>query len=108
MLQEMISEYLSPLGFKVVCTSSESKCLEALDKKIFDAVILDTHSSNLSSEQMLQRIRSKGLKTPVVLLSGNYGITSHDDAISLGANGFIEKPFRVKEFLSCVLDVMAV
>lgn len=89
-----------------MCTGSEVKCLESLDKKMFDAIILDTHLPHSSSAQTIQKIRDKGLKTPVVLLSSNYGITSQDDALGLGANGFIEKPFKVKEFLECILNAM--
>ncbi len=106
MIHGLVQEYLSPLGFKLMMAKSEAQCLEMLEKKLPDVVILDTHMPRSSTAQTVQKIRAKGIKTPVVLVSSNYGITSKDDAIELGANGFIEKPFKLKEFLACMLNVM--
>ena len=106
MIHGLVSEYLSPLGFKLILVRSEAHCLEMLEKKLPDVVILDTHMPLSNPAQTLRKIRGKGIKTPVVLVSTNYGITSQEDAIELGANGFIEKPFKLKDFLECMLNVM--
>jgi DNA-binding response OmpR family regulator len=106
MIHELISEYLSPLGFKVMFARNEEQCLDIMNKKMLDAVILDTHLPVSNCAQTVKKIRAKGLKTPVLLVASEYGITSIEDAINLGANGFIEKPFKMKDFLHTVLSVM--
>jgi len=107
MIGEMISEYLSPLGFKVAFANSETKCLEFIEKRIPDVVILDTHMAHLDCRRTVRKIREKGIKTPVLLLSSDYGITSQAEAVAMGANGFLEKPLRLKDLLSKVVGVVA-
>lgn len=107
MIGEMISDYLSPLGFKVTFANSETRCLEIIDKRIPDVVILDTHMAQSDSRRTVRKIREKGIKTPVLLLSSDYGITSHTDAVAMGANGFLEKPLRLKDLLTQVVSVMS-
>jgi DNA-binding response OmpR family regulator len=106
MINEMVTEYLSPLGFKVAFAKNESQCLAQIEKRIPDVVILDTHLPHSNSSQTVEKIREKGVKTPVLLMSSNYGITSEEDAIKLGANGFIEKPLKLKDLLTRILELM--
>jgi CheY-like chemotaxis protein len=106
MIGEMITEYLSPLGFKVAFTNSETKCLEFIEKRIPDVVILDTHMAQADSRRTVRKIREKGIKTPVLLVASDDGITSQADAVKIGANGFLEKPLRLKDLLTQVLNVM--
>lgn len=106
MIQEMIGEYMSPLGFKIVASRTESQCLDLINQRVPDVILLDTHLAASNTAQTLEKIRGKGLNIPVLLLGSNYGITSQEDAIELGANGFVEKPFKLKEFLNTMLSVM--
>jgi len=106
MISEMVTEYLSPLGFKVAFAKNESQCLSQIEKRIPDVVILDTHLPHSNSGQTIEKIRSKGIKAPVVLVSSNYGITSEEDALKLGANGFLEKPLKLKDLLTRILELM--
>lgn len=106
MIHGLMQEYLSPLGFKLVVARSEAQCMEMLEKRLPDVVILDTHLPQSNAAQTVEKIRAKGIKTPVVLISSNYGITSKEDALEMGANDFIEKPFKLKDFLECMLNLM--
>ena len=106
MIHDLMSDYLSPLGFKLVVARNEYQCLEMLNKKMPDIILLDTHLPNNGGVQTMTKIRQKGVKAPVLLLASNYGITSQEEAIKLGANGFIEKPFKLKDVLERVLSVL--
>jgi two-component system KDP operon response regulator KdpE len=102
----LISEYLAPLGFKVMVARNEYQCLEMINKKLPDIVLIDTHLPSSGGIHTMRKIRGKGVNVPVLLLSSNYGISSHNEAVELGANGFIEKPFRMKDFLDQVLNAL--
>lgn len=106
MIHDLVTDYLSPLGFKLTFARSAGQCLEMIDKKIPDVILIDTHLPSFSGAQTLNQIRQKGLKTPVILVGSNYGVTSFEEATALGANGFIEKPFKLKIFLEQVLAVL--
>ena len=106
MLHDLVAEYLSPLGFKITVAQNDIQCLQTLEKKLPDVILLDTHLHSSGGAQIVTKIREKGLKVPVLLLASNYGVTSKEEAISLGANGFIEKPFRLKDILEQTLNLM--
>jgi DNA-binding response OmpR family regulator len=54
----------------------------------------------------MKKIRDNGIRIPVLLLGANYGITSEHESLELGANGFVEKPFKLKCFLEQLLNVL--
>lgn len=105
MIQQMVAEYMSPLGFRLILAKKEGGCLERVDNSV-DVIVIDTHLPAAGVAQMLEKMRKRGVTVPVLLLGGNYGVSSYEEAIELGANGFIEKPFRLKEFLEHVLRVL--
>lgn len=106
MIQDLIHEYLTPLGFKVLVPENEVKCRDFFAAKIPNVIVLDTHMRGTSVTQAVIKIREFDQNVPILLLGSNYGITSLEDAVDLGANAFIEKPFRMKEFLEQILKLI--
>jgi DNA-binding response OmpR family regulator len=70
--------------------------VEAFD---YDLVILDVMIPKLDGISLCRQIRSKGLKTPILLLTGRD--SSHDKAIGLdaGADDYMVKPFDEEELV---------
>ena len=44
MIQDLVGEYLSPLGFKLMVSKNEAQCLDTIEKKMPDVIVLDTNS----------------------------------------------------------------
>jgi len=59
----------------------------------FDAVLLDLLLPGISGYEVLRRLRSARVWTPVMVLSSKDGEYDEADAFDLGADDFVRKPF---------------
>ncbi len=73
--------------------------VEAFD---YDLVLLDVMLPKLDGVSLCRQIRSKGLKMPILLLTGRD--SSHDKAVGLdaGADDYVVKPFDEEELVARV------
>lgn len=101
--REIIKIFVKDLGYVPHTATDGTKAIEALKAKDFGILISDLVMPNLDGIQLLERMTSEGIDTPVILLTG-YGSESYArKALSLGAFDFLEKPFNAKS-LKIVID----
>lgn len=63
----------------------------------FDLVILDIGLPRLSGFEVLQRLRERGSKTPVLALTARVDIEDRVHALDTGADDYLAKPFDFRE-----------
>ena len=76
---------------------------EALDyifSTDYDAVILDIMLPKLDGFEVLKKIRSQEIKTPVLLLTARDGIDDRVKGLEYGADDYLVKPFAFDELLA--------
>ena len=76
---------------------------EAIDYIVaaeYDVVILDIMLPKLNGFEVLKSIRSKNIKTPVLLLTAKDGIEDRVQGLDLGADDYLIKPFAFDELLA--------
>ena len=76
---------------------------EAIDYIVaaeYDVVILDIMLPKLNGFEVLKSIRSKNIKTPVLLLTAKDGIEDRVQGLDLGAYDYHIKPFAFDELLA--------
>ena len=83
-------------GFEVITTTSGDEALELVRSVKPDIMLLDIIMPELDGFEVLRKLRGF-TDLPVIAFSASPG--SHDDAIRLGANYFITKPFRPDEMV---------
>ncbi len=83
----------------VLCPDAES-ALEEISQDNYDLVITDMIMPGLSGLELLERIKAERSDTAVLMMSGKGSISNAVQAIKLGAEDFIEKPFPDPEVLS--------
>lgn len=66
----------------------------------YDLVILDLLLPDINGCDVLRRMRSRHIKTPVIVLSGLTDIEDKVKALTFGADDYITKPFAKNEFLA--------
>ena len=80
-------------GFVVELAHDGGAALAALAATQFDAVVLDIMLPVLSGYEVLKRLRAEGDPTPVLMLSAKDGEYDLADALDLGADDYLVKPF---------------
>jgi two-component system chemotaxis response regulator CheY len=102
----IIVELLRSMGFGAIDEACDGhEALTPFSRKPYDVVITDWQMPRVSGIELLRAIRhgTECAATPVLLLSGSVTAARGREAIDAGANGFLAKPFRKKEFCEKVL-----
>jgi DNA-binding response OmpR family regulator len=99
--------YLESQGFDVTLVDDGDRGLQqAIALPGFDLIVLDAKLPGRSGFDVLREARSRGVSTPILMLTGLGG---HDDKMrgfELGADDYLTKPFSTEELLARVQAIL--
>jgi len=93
---------LSDEGFQVETTGSGEECLDIVDSKSFDLILLDIWLPKKDGLDTLRELKTKRPDIFVVMISGHGTIETAVQATKLGAFDFIEKPLSLEKIVLVV------
>ncbi len=96
-LSDGISKALRQCGYAVDHVDSGLDADHALTAAPFDLLILDLGLPKLDGLQVLQRLRSRGDRLPVLILTARDGLQDRVTGLDHGADDYITKPFDLPE-----------
>ena len=101
----MVSAMLDSAGYQVIeaDTCATAKTLTVSHRP--DLIVLDLGLPDADGLELLKSVRSDSL-TPVIVLSARTGESDKVEALDLGANDYITKPFSAAEFLARVRSTL--
>jgi two-component system OmpR family response regulator len=72
-----------------------------------DLIVTDVQMPRMNGIDMIKRIRTQdGLKEVPIIVMSAYGKRVIADAISAGADGYLEKPLDLDKFISRIRDIL--
>ena len=92
-LRTTLARILDSAGCETRAAENGRQALKWLEEEAFDLVYLDIHMPDMDGLQILQEIRQRRPKLPVILLTGYGTLQSAVEAIRLGAADYLLKPF---------------
>ena len=96
----LLKRTLEPEGYGVILADSGSSALDLLEDSRPDLVILDIMMpGGLDGFQVLDLIRQRS-NVPIIMLTARCEVTTLRDALSLGADDYVKKPFGRGELLA--------
>lgn len=95
-----VSDCLRQDGYAVDWERDGARAEEILRYQSYDVIVVDIGLPSLDGISILKAIRSRGDKTPVLVLTARSAIDDRIDALDLGADDYLAKPFDVREFLA--------
>lgn len=105
MIHELLAGYFRPLGFSTRHVHSQPAFLEALNQSLPDIILLDSHVYD--ADVLVEEVRNRGFHMPILLMGSATELCSQEEARAFGANGLLEKPFRLKNLLEMVMSAIA-
>jgi len=93
---------LSDEGFNVESAASGKQCLDWMDRRSFDLVLLDIWLPGLDGIHTLKEIKARNPGIFVIMISGHGTIETAVQATKLGAFDFIEKPLSLEKIVLAV------
>src|SRR5690349_5511620 len=70
------------------------------EKKKHDLIILDIMLPSLNGLEVCRKLRKKGLKTPILMLTAKDTIEDRMTAMEAGADDYLSKPFSFEELIT--------
>ncbi len=108
-LREFIIEYmLKPHGFAVEVAANG---LDGLTKALHtapDLILLDYELPTMDGMQILRRLRQKGVKTPVIVMTSHGSEHLAIEVFNLGVQNYLPKPFDLSKALQAISDALQV
>lgn len=98
-LLAMLQAALAYGGFESDAVSRGADAVAALQSGRFDAVLLDLGLPDCPGEELLQRLRALS-DLPIIVVSGRGTERDKIEALDLGADDFVAKPFLPGELLA--------
>ncbi len=92
--------------YEVALAADGVEALKALEEDNFDLILLDWRMPKKNGIEALKEIRDKGSNIPVILITVYSNISNKVEALKLGADDYITKPFSFQEVLARIEAVM--
>jgi len=99
LILRLIKDTLQPEGYDVIVAADGVAGMSLLRDAIPDLVLLDIMMPGPDGYQVLKSIREYS-NIPVIMITAKLGTDSIDEAIRLGADDYVKKPFRPRELVA--------
>lgn len=81
-------------GLEAEMTASGEQALELTARTHYDLILLDVNMHGLDGFTVVQRLRGRGIKTPIIIVSGRKEDYDTLYGLDIGADDYVTKPFN--------------
>lgn len=102
----LLGRYLSSLGYQVTTVNQSSKAMAAAEQVRPDLFILDIMMPPPDGFTLTSMLRddARFARTPILIITALDN--SNSRATTLGANGYLAKPFNLDELSAKIIDLI--
>lgn len=95
----VIEDLLTHQGHTIEVAAEGTEALDRLRLYHYDLAILDWDLPKMSGVTICQSVRQRGLKLPILMLTGKGRIVDKEEGFDAGVDDYLTKPFDGKELL---------
>ncbi len=99
-MNSLLAKRLRAAHYSVDACFTGTDALDHLLGAEYDALVLDIMLPGVSGLEVLRRMRAKGDRTPVLLLTAKDGVEDRVTGLDAGADDYLVKPFAFDELLA--------
>jgi DNA-binding NtrC family response regulator len=103
----IIGEYLRACGFESEPAASAAQARNCLMHSQYAAVLSDFQMPGESGLDLLSHVKSQYPGLPYVMMTGAQSSRLKHEAMKMGSNGYIEKPFQLEDLVKAIAAVLA-
>jgi DNA-binding NtrC family response regulator len=94
-----MSSLLTTRGYRVTSVYDGERAIEALKRERFDVLVLDLKMPGMDGIATLKEVKTLGLFTETLILTGHGSMDSAVEAIKLGAYDYLTKPCEIDDLV---------
>jgi two-component system response regulator MprA len=99
-LRRMLARTLTAEGFEVTVAADGGAALLAAERSAPDVIVLDVAMPAIDGLSVCRRLRSKGLPTPILMLTARDAVADRVAGLEAGADDYLVKPFAIQELIA--------
>src|SRR6476661_1579516 len=96
-VRRMLERTLAAEGYAVDAVADGGSALAHAEAAAPDAIVLDVSMPGMDGLAVARRLRSKGVATPILMLTARDGVHDRVAGLDAGADDYLVKPFAVVE-----------
>jgi two-component system response regulator MprA len=96
-IRRMLERTLTAEGYDVEAAADGGAALAAVERSVPDAIVLDVTMPGLDGLAVTRRLRAKGLRVPILLLTARDAVHERVAGLDAGADDYLIKPFDADE-----------
>ena len=105
MFLNTLKRLLQDAPYDVQCVSSGEQALQFLrDKPCPDLFLLDIEMPGMDGYELARRIKSSGIRAPIIFITANSERKYVEKAIEVGAVGLVVKPLRAAQLVAKIKE----
>lgn len=93
-VQNMLYKVIRSNGLAAETAPSGEKALELVRDRQYDLILLDVNMHGMDGFEVIQQLRSRGIKTPIIIVSGRQEDYDTIYGLNIGADDYVTKPFN--------------
>src|SRR5437762_13025050 len=105
-ITELVAMALRYVGFEVATAASGREALSAVGDFRPDLVVLDVMMPDLDGFEVCRRLRSDGIRVPVVYLTARDATEDKVRGLTVGGDDYVTKPFSLEELVARIRAVL--
>ncbi len=90
----LLTKVIRSNGLDAECSQSAEQALELLNSQMYDLILMDVNMHGMDGFTGVEIIRSRGIKTPTIIVSGRKEDFDTLYGLDIGADDYITKPFN--------------
>ena len=98
-VRDVLGEIVTTYGYEALASGSAKGAVATLAKGGIHLIFLDISMPDVEGDRLLDFLRKKGFKTPVVVVSAHIEDDVRERLLANGVSGIIEKPFEVSDVI---------
>lgn len=98
---------LNRAGYQADVVGDGLAALEQAAEGNYQLILLDLSLSGLDGQEVLRSLRSQGNDCPVLIVTARVQASSETQNLSQLASGWIQKPFKMKDLLTCIQQLLS-
>ena len=95
-----LEAFLEEEGYEVLTAREGETAFEKIEEEKPNLVLLDLNIPKMSGLQILEKLKPKETGIKVLIFSGIATKAERDQALSLGASGYLNKPIQIATLLT--------
>jgi two-component system, OmpR family, KDP operon response regulator KdpE len=99
-IRRFLRASLGAQGYEVIEAADAAGAFEAIRRGPVDVLVLDLGLPDTDGFRVIRQLREQGSALPIIVLSSRTDETGKVEALDLGADDYVTKPFGMEELLA--------